>query len=68
MVHPVLLRNVASNEVIPIWPLWVPLATTALTVDIYKTPVRPVTLRLRATRSIQIFRRLDLVPVMIRHY
>jgi hypothetical protein len=68
VVHPVLLRNVASNEVIPIWPFWVPLAATAMAGNIYKTPVRPVTLHFRVTRSRQIFRGLDLVLVMIRHY
>jgi hypothetical protein len=42
VIHPVLLRNVASHEVIPIWPFCVPFGLAVVIRDnIYKTPRVP---------------------------
>jgi len=61
VVHPVLLQNVASKEVIPIWPVWVPLVMTATGRNTYMTPLGPATLRRAADGFGRIRRRLAMV-------
>jgi hypothetical protein len=47
VIHPVLLRKLASQEVIPLWPFWAPPDLTGTGGYTYKTLLRLAALHLR---------------------
>jgi hypothetical protein len=57
VIHPVLLRKLASQEVIPLWPFWAPPDLTGTGGYAYKTLLKAAALRLRCRAPAQARRR-----------
>jgi len=62
VIHPVLLRKLASQEVIPLWPFWAPPDLTGTGGYTYKTLLRPAALRLRRCEQARTRRRACHLP------
>ena len=62
MIHPVLLRKLASQEVIPLWPFWAPPDLTGTGGYTYKTLLRAAALRLRCREQARARRRACHLP------